>query len=153
MKTILKYSILLTLTALFTFTGQAADLDRLAGKWAVEKTNDDGQKFKQVLELKDAKFNFWMKTLEGDTFIYATGKASAEKVGDLRILKLTDIKAGESEDNIADIYDDRTIVYRMGYRTLTLATNFESYRDEEGCFGCLQKTKLSNQKFNPIFRI
>lgn len=63
--------------------------------------------------------------------IYATGEAKTEKAGDLRILKLTDIKAGESENNIADIYDDRTIVYRTGYRTLTLATNFESYRDEE----------------------
>ena len=139
MKTILKYSILLTLTALFTFTGQAADLDRLAGKWAVEKTNDDGQKFKQIIEIKDAKFKFWMQTLEGQTFIYATGKASAEKVGDLRILKLTDIKAGESEDNIADIYDDRTIVYRIGYRTLTLATNFESYRDEEPALDVYKK--------------
>ncbi len=131
MKTILKYFLLLTVATLLTTKGEAAELDRLAGKWAVEKTNDDGQKFKQVLEFKEAKFKFWMQTLEGETFIYAEGKASAEKAGDLKILKLTDIKAGESESNIADIYDDRTIVYRMGYRTLTLATNFESFRDEE----------------------
>ncbi|MBT5925649.1 MAG: hypothetical protein HOH33_03425, partial [Verrucomicrobia bacterium] len=121
MKTILKYFILLTLTALFTFKGEAADLDKLAGKWAVKKTNDDGQKFKQILEFKDTKFKFWMKNLEGQTFIYAEGNASAEKVGDIRILKLTDIKAGEGEDNIADIYDDRTLVYRTGYKTLTTA--------------------------------
>ena len=122
---------LLTLTALFTLNGEAADLDKFAGKWIVEKTSAEGQKFNQILEFKDAKFKFWMKSLDGSTFIYAQGNASAEKVGDLRILKLTDIKAGESEDNIADIYDDRTVVYRMGYKTLTTATNFESYRDED----------------------
>lgn len=139
MKTILKFSLLIAMAALFTLSGQAADLDRIAGKWAVEKTNEDGQKFKQILEFKGATFKFWMKTIEGDTFIYATGKASAEKVGDLRILKLTDIKAGESEDNIADIYDDRTIVYRLGYRTFTAATNFESYRDEEAALDVYKK--------------
>ena len=131
MKTILKYSILITLTTLLTLTTQAADLDRLAGKWVVEKTNDDGQKLKQIIEITGDKFKFWIQTPEGQTMIYATGEAKTEKAGDLRILKLTDIKAGESENNIADIYDDRTIVYRTGYRTLTLATNFESYRDEE----------------------
>ena len=139
MKTILKYFILLTLTALFTFKGEAADLDKLAGKWAVKKTNDDGQKFKQILEFKDTKFKFWMKNLEGQTFIYAEGNASAEKVGDIRILKLTDIKAGEGEDNIADIYDDRTLVYRTGYKTLTTATNFESYRDEKPALDVYKK--------------
>jgi len=131
MKTTLKYLLLCPLIAMLLSTAQAADIDRLAGKWLAEKTNEDGQKFKQILEFKGNKFKFWVQSMDGNTFIYAEGNTKTEKVGDLRVLKFVDIKAGDSETNIEEIYDDRTVVYRLGYKTVTIAMNFESYRDED----------------------
>ena len=131
MKTIQNYLWMFALIALLPLTGQSAELDRLAGKWAVEKKTEYGEKAKYILEFKGETFKFWIKSLEGQTAIYAEGKAKVSTVGDLKVLLLTDIKGGESEDNISPIYDDRSIVYRMGYKSLTLATNFESHRDEE----------------------
>lgn len=131
MKTIQNYIWVLALTALVPLMGQAAELDRLAGKWAVEKRTEYGEKAKYVLEFKSDTFKFWVQSLEGDTAIYAEGKAKVTTVGDLKVLLLTDIKAGESETDISPIYDDRTIAYRLGYKTLNLAMNFEGHREEE----------------------
>lgn len=131
MKTIQNYLWMLALMALLPLTGQSAELDRLTGKWEVEKKTEYGEKAKYILEFQKNTFKFWVKSLEGDTAIYAEGKAKVTTVGDLKVLLLIDIKGGESESDISPIYDDRSIVYRMGYKSLTLATNFESHRDEE----------------------
>ena len=131
MKTILKYLSVITFLALIHFSAKADDLGKLSGKWMVEKENTEGQKYKQVLEFKEKTFKFWIKSPQGQTMIYAEGAAKIQKVNDLHLLMLKDIKAGESETNISAIYDDRTIVYRMGYKAMTVATNFESSRDED----------------------
>ena len=37
------------------------DLDALAGKWSVQKTNEDGQRYTQQIEIKKNKFTFKLR--------------------------------------------------------------------------------------------
>ena len=71
------------ITAILTAVGFAAvcvtpalgdDMETLAGKWSCQKTNEDGQKYTQQIEIKTNKFTFKITDKDGDTMIYAEGK-------------------------------------------------------------------------------
>ena len=131
-------NIIVVLTSLLflvsTGSSLAADsamLDKLQGKWEVSKTNDEGQKYKQVIEIKKDKLQFRIIGDDGMTHFYATGDVQAEKKEPFNVLKITNIKMGSSEDELEPVNDDRTSIYRLDYNTLTLVGNMDKVRENE----------------------
>ena len=122
---------LAAVTTLLAVTALADDLAKLEGKWSVKKTNDEGQAFTQVLEIKKDTFKFKIMRGTDEIAIYAEGKLKLEKSGPFNVVKFTDIKAGASESDIQAIDDDRVSIYVLGDNTWTVAANFDKDRDDQ----------------------
>ena len=107
------------------------DLSALAGKWSVQKTNEDGQRYMQHLEIKKDKFTFKVSSLEGETQLYAEGDVKLDKVGPFKTIVLSNIKAGQSSADSSPIDDTYTSIYKLGDDdTLMMVMNFDKERDE-----------------------
>jgi hypothetical protein len=132
MKKYLCVSALLGLLALAATTnafGQSfADLQ---GKWTMKKASSRFGDATQTVEFKDQKFTYKVVSKEGDTILFAKGKAKVEKLGPFNVVKLTDIQGGGTEADVLPIDDDRTIAYMTGAGTLTVALNFDRKRDND----------------------
>lgn len=131
MKTILKTCLALAALCLtLTATSSRADeWDKFNGKWTAKKTNDDGRSWTQVIEINKGKFKFRILTASGETRLYAEGDVKQEKHGPFNALKFHNIKAGESADYTESVDDDRTVVYQLGYDSLTVAADFDKERE------------------------
>lgn len=126
----------IALTFLFTMAFSAAlsaadhpDLDRLQGKWEVQKTTEDGQKYTQSIEIKKEKMLFKILSSAGDTVIVATATVKLQKSGPFNTFTTTDIKAGQSEDSLEPVNEERSYVYQLGYQTLSIVANMDSERE------------------------
>ena len=106
----------------------ADDLEKLAGKWSAKRTADDGQSYTQTIEIKKDKLVFRIAGSDGATRLYATGDAKVEKLGPFSILKVTNIKAGQSETETNPVDDDRTLIYQLSDDTWTVASDFDRER-------------------------
>jgi hypothetical protein len=112
-------------------TATAADspsLDTLQGAWSAKRTNQEGQVVSQVLEIKNDRLTFKLMSAEGELRFFAKGAASVQKLGPFQTLKISDIKAGQSEDSAETVDDERTSVFVLDGETLTLASNFDKVR-------------------------
>lgn len=109
----------------------ADDLERLAGKWVVTKTTDEGQKYSQVIEIKKDKLTFKILDQDQSVRLYAEGTIKLEKLGPFNVMKVTDIKGGSNENDLSPVDDDRTLIYQLGYDTWTIASNFDKQRDQK----------------------
>jgi hypothetical protein len=121
----------LTFLSLALTQARADDLERLAGKWSVNKTNDQGQAFTQTIEVKKDKLTFKIVGTDGTTYLHATGDIKLEKCGSFSVMKVTNIKAGRSESELEPVDDDRSSVYQLGYDTWTMASNFDKEREQK----------------------
>ena len=110
---------------------QADDLEKIAGKWSVNRTNDQGQAYSQTLEVKKDKLTFKIIGGDGSLRLYATGDVKLEKCGPFSVIKITNIKAGQSEGEASPVDDDRTMIYQIGVTTWTIASNFDKERSQE----------------------
>jgi len=129
------------ITAILTALGFAAvcvtpvfgdDMETLVGKWSCQKTNEDGQKYIQQIEIKTNKFTFKIADKDGDTMIYAEGKAKLEKAGPFKTIIFTDIQAGQSSSQLDPIDDTFTSIYTLdGDSTWKLVMNFDKERGEQ----------------------
>ena len=108
------------------------DLETLGGKWSCQKTNDDGQKYTQQIEIKTNKFTFKITDKDGDTLIYAEGKAKLDKAGPFKTISFTDIQAGQSSSQLDPVDDTFTSIYTLdGDSTWLLVMNFDKERGEQ----------------------
>jgi hypothetical protein len=107
----------------------AGDLEDLAGKWSVKKTND-GQTFTQTIEIKKDKFIFSIKGADGKLVLYAKGDVKIENLGPFRSIKFFSIQAGSSANDLESVDDDHNCVYTLSGGTLNLASNFDKERDK-----------------------
>lgn len=128
------------ITTLLTVLGFAAvcatpafgdDLQALAGKWSVQKTNDDGQRYTQQIEIKTNKFTFKITDRDGDTMIYAEGKVKLDAAGPFKTITFNDIKAGQSSDQADPIDDTFTSIYKLDGDTWMLLMNFDKDHGEQ----------------------
>ena len=108
----------------------AADTDELQGKWKGGR-EIDGNKVTFNLEIKKEDFRFELKDANGDTQMFVKGTIKVEKQGEFKTLLLRDMEGGQSENDIQSIDDTRSFVYVTGWKTLTLAGNFDRQRDNE----------------------
>jgi hypothetical protein len=107
------------------------DLAALAGKWSVQKTNEDGQRYTQQIEIKTNKFIFKISDRDGDTLLYAEGKAKLEKLGPFNAISFTDIQAGQSSAQLDPVDDTYTSIYKLDGDTWMLVMNFDKDHGEQ----------------------
>jgi hypothetical protein len=143
MKTMLKSALALALLclAVSTTTARADEWDKFNGKWTVKKTNDDGRAWTQEIEINKGKFKFRILSSSGDVRLYAEGDVKIEKHGPFSALKFHNIKGGESADSLESVDDDRTVVYQLGYDTLTIAEDFDRERENAPSVSKYTKSK------------
>jgi hypothetical protein len=97
----------------------------IQGKWILNKKSDRFGEATFTLEFKDNAFTYKVADKDGGTLLYAKGKAAVEKLSPFNVIKLTEIKGGASESELQSADDDRTIIYMIGWNTMTLAVNFD----------------------------
>ena len=131
MKRILATLIAVTLVSVAgSLTARAQSFSEVAGKWSLTKKASWGD-VTQKLELKDDKFAYRETDQGGATLLVARGEARVERLGPFKIMRLTNIQGGYSDGSLEPVNDDRVIVYTKGWNTLTIALNFDAYRDGE----------------------
>jgi hypothetical protein len=108
----------------------SAALEKLQGKWSGKGTGGDGREV--TLEIKGGKLTFQILNADKEVRLYATGNVKAEMQGPFRVLKITDIDGGRSATETQPVNDDRSTVYWLSGDTLTLASNFDKERDNQG---------------------
>ncbi len=108
----------------------ADDLADLAGKWTSKRKTDDGQSVSQQLTFKAGKFTFRMMSEGGSTLLYAEGSAKVETAGGIKVLALSDIKAGGSDTELNPVDELYSAAFRMDGSTLYLATGLDRQREE-----------------------
>jgi hypothetical protein len=128
------FAILPVLCPVFFLSAPGVDADemeKLAGKWSVKKTTDEGT-FTQVLELKkNGKFTFKIVGSDNKERLYAEGEVKAEKAGAFEVLKFSTNKAGKSQQEAEAAEDERFVVYRLTDDGLFLASNFDKERSQK----------------------
>jgi len=131
MQTILKSCLALILfcLTLAATTSRADEWDKFNGKWTTKKSGDGDRTWTQVIEINKGKFKFRILSTSGDTRLYAEGDLKLEKHGPFNALKFHNIKAGESADSLESVDEERTVIYQMGYDTLTVAADFDKERE------------------------
>jgi hypothetical protein len=124
--------ILLLLLAICRYNASAADdLTSLAGKWAVKKTNDQGEKYTQTLEIKKDKFVFQILGGDDQVTLYAEGDIKLEKLGPFNAIRFFHIRAGGSVSNLDDVEDEYESIYVLSADNWTMASNFDKQRDQQ----------------------
>jgi uncharacterized protein (TIGR03067 family) len=109
----------------------AEDLDMMAGKWSVQKTNDDGQRYTQQIEIKKNNFTFQITGSDDQTRLYAQGDVKLDKTGPFKTITFSKIKAGTSATENDSIEDTFTSIYKFGEEdTLLVVMNFDRDRDQ-----------------------
>jgi uncharacterized protein (TIGR03067 family) len=108
------------------------DLGMLAGKWSLQKTNADGQRFSQQIEIKKNKFTFKVTDPEGESQLFAEGDVKLDKAGPLKVIVFSNIKAGRSSSDTESIDDTYTSIYKFdGDTTWLLVSNFDKDREQQ----------------------
>jgi len=125
--------ILTSLTVLFLAgsLARADDLEKMAGKWSTNRTNEQGQAVTQTIEIKKDKLTFKIIGSDGVMRLFAAGDVKLEKCGVFSVMKVTNIRAGETEADANPVDEDRTLIYQLGYDTWTIASNFDKEREQE----------------------
>lgn len=129
MKRLLQSATVLSLFVLGTLSAHPDDLSKLEGKWSVSKTNDQGQSYKQVIEIKKDKFKFRLLGSDDSVQFYAEGEIKLAKLGAFNSIKFTNIKGGASESDLQPVDDDRTSIYMLDGDSWLVASNFDKDRD------------------------
>src|ERR1700756_721106 len=124
----MKQRLLCSITTLCFFTllacpAFAGDLEKMAGKWSLTRTNENGQVYTQSLEIKKDKFTFRVTTSDKNTVLYAKGDVKLEKYGNLHSATFCNIEGGSSQDDLNPTDDDRHCVYVLDSNTLTVGVN------------------------------
>jgi len=123
---------LLIATALPVIPAEAPpSLEPLQGKWSVTKTNREGSRYSQVIEITRDKFTFRATGEDQQVRLFAKGTVNVEKAGPFDALILSDIQGGRSEDELKPVDDRRASVYALRDGKLILAGNFDRERDKE----------------------
>jgi len=140
-KRIVSTLIALGLMATVTQVVAAGDLESLSGKWTVKKTNDDGQRYVQHIEIKKDKFTFRIASADDETRLYAEGDVKIEKAGPFKVIVFHNIQAGASKSDVSPIDDTYTSIYKLDEDSWTVATNFDRDRDQKPSLDVYKKAK------------
>lgn len=122
---------LLCLTCFALLPAAAADdMSELAGKWSLKRKTDDGQSVTQQIIFKEGKFTFRIMTEAGSTMLQAEGTAKVATAGGIKVLSLTDIKAGTSDSDLNPVDEQFSLPFRVAGTTCYLASGLDRERAE-----------------------
>jgi len=107
---------------------ESSGVDALLGSWSGKRTNQDGQVVSQLLEFKKDSMTFKITGADGELQFFAKGTVAVQKFGPFQAVKITEIRAGQSEDSTEAVDDERMSVFVVNGDTLTLASNFDKVR-------------------------
>lgn len=110
---------------------ESTGLTALQGIWEGKRNTEDGTEQKQVLEIQGETLKFSLFKSDGELRLFAKGKTKVEKLGNIQILRLTDIQAGVTESDLQSIDDDRSTPFQISEDTLSLASNFDKDRENQ----------------------
>ena len=106
-------------------------LEPLQGKWSVTKTNQNGNRYSQLIEIKKDQLTFRIVGEDERVRLFAKGTVKAEKAGPFDALTLSHIRGGSSEEELEPVDDARASVYALRDGKLFLAVSFDRERDNE----------------------
>jgi uncharacterized protein (TIGR03067 family) len=130
----MKKQLTLSLFSLVLFASPAfsEELSAFAGKWTCQKTNEDGQRYIQTLEVKKDKFTFKVGSADGETRLYAEGDVKVDKTGPFKTVIFSNLKAGGSSSDTTPIEDTYVSIYKFADDdSLMVVMNFDKERDEQ----------------------
>src|SRR5262245_17928523 len=116
-----------------------AELGRMQGKWEVKKTNDEGQKITQTIEIKKDKMLFKILSDAGDTVLVATANIKPRQLGSFSTFTITNLKYGQSEDSLNPADEDRSYIYHISLSTFTIVSNIDEEREEPPALDAYRK--------------
>ena len=125
------FTTILALAVISTTTAFADDTDALAGKWTLEKANDQGQSLTRMLEIKQNKFTLTILRDGDKVVMYVEGDIKAEKLGPFNTVKFTNMKVGRSSSETQQFDEERTSIYQLGEGTLALASELDAERTQK----------------------
>ena len=120
----------LLLVAALCSSAMATEENARQGRWKADK-EINGQKVSMNIEITKDQFVFRMKNDADEVRLFAKGQIKVEKLGPFKTLTLQDIQGGASEDNLQVVDETRAFVYATGWKTLTLAGNFDRERENQ----------------------
>ena len=132
---------LIALTMIPAVPTRAGDLEDLAGKWSVKKTNNQGQPYNQSIEVTKDKFVFQLLGDDGTVMLYAEGDLKLEKLGPFKSVKFTNIKAGLSATDTQSTDAEYQSVYMITDDGWTVASNFDKEREQKPALDVYKKVK------------
>ena len=133
--------------AMATFTATALfadDAERLAGKWSIKKTSDQGER-KQTLEIKKDKFIFQILGSDDQVVLHAEGDLKLEKLGPFNSVRFFHIRGGQSPSDLQEVDDEYTSIYTLDEDSWTLATNFDKDRNLKPSVDVYRRVKATAQ--------
>jgi hypothetical protein len=132
MKTRLTFAAALLALALGTSAAESSSsLDAVQGKWSSTKTNRDGQRYAQILEIKKDRLTFQVLDDNKEVRFVAKGSVKSEAAGPFKLLVVSNIEAGRSADDLRSVDESRSHVYTFRDGQLVLASNFDHEREKE----------------------
>ncbi|HAV65576.1 MAG TPA: hypothetical protein DCY13_24770 [Verrucomicrobiales bacterium] len=108
----------------------ADDLGTLAGKWTMTRKNSEGQTVIHKLQFKENKFTFRAMSEGGSTILYAEGDAKVVTTAGVKLVSLTNIKAGASDTEIESTEEVYAAPFRVSGSTCYLASGLDREREE-----------------------
>lgn len=107
---------------------QAQSFSEVSGLWTLKKSHAWGE-VTQTVEFKENRFFYKETGASGDIQLVARGDVKVERLGAFKVLHLTNIEGGTSENWLEPVNEDRDIIFTKGWNTLTVALNFDAYHD------------------------
>ena len=112
----------------------AAEIDQLQGRWRTEKSRD-GASYYQTVEIKEDVLTFIIHAEpDGEPLMMGRGNIELNTLAGVRILTLSAIEIGPNPTSLAPVEGEegtRSLVYRLGYRTLHMVNNVDGEREED----------------------
>jgi hypothetical protein len=121
----------LTLTLPAIAAEPAPSLEPLQGKWQTTKTNNEGQRYSQVLSIQKDKLTFEIQDEDGQARFVAKATIKTERLGPFEVFTSSGIQAGRSVDALEAVDDSRASIYTLRDGKLIIASNFDKERENQ----------------------
>lgn len=120
-----------------------AELDKLQGKWETTRTNEEGERVKQTIELKKDKMVYKIADAGGSVVFMATADVKPQKAGAFHTFTISNIKAGRDNDSLEETDGERAYIYMLGDQTLTIVSNIDQERERPPVLDVYKKVSAS----------
>src|SRR5258708_27356235 len=101
----------------------SSGLEPLQGTWSVTKTNAEGHRYSQFMEITKDRLIFRLNGEDAQLRFYAKGTLKADKAGTFDILTISDMKGGRPAEDLESVNGKRATGYGLWDGKLILVSN------------------------------